>query len=658
MPFDAFGQLTSDGATTYSYDALGRLQNNGNGSNGLNQYAQAGLEPASDGSWNYARAPGDSSGPLAATPTAGGNPLSLQTNAHGDIIAGTNPKTGALAASRSYNAFGNVTASSGNLPNLGYQGSYTSPATGRTYAQSRWYDPTAGIFLSEDSAAPAAHNAVGTNLYAYAAANPTSAFDPSGHDCGLLSAVCDIWDNITQGLGDVADAGAKIIQEEAAYVDAGVGDLASFVAGEAVPVVEATGVALGEAAVEGAACVIGCAELAVGALVVVAIGGATYAFIVGAQALIYDGTYNPATGTVSSPATTTSPTAHPSVHYQPPSSTSAAPAAANQPPAAPPPPPPPHVTGTKTVTGTESWDNTSKWFDSEYLYTRVDHYSQTTTTVDTYWSDGRWYWKTVVSPVADTWTVTQQLLIDWSNPVQLPTPVVTAADNRAPQSGQGTAPVGTCGEGGNVLSCTATVFPTLPPEAQTEPAGQGNGRGNPPWKPTGCNELPRAWTIKRTPEMDPTKQGDLNPGEDIQPLQQGEKLRPGEYTFIVRLDGTLRAVNDGDFAWSREIGHTSLSEEAAVAMAGNFVVDENGNITGFDNLSGHYRPSDQYGTCSLEQISRDAFDSHNFPSPPEGAWNPASWPPSRSARDLRGRKATVCPVRRWLWVGLLCRRFR
>ncbi|MEY9932580.1 RHS repeat-associated protein [Catenulispora sp. GP43] len=632
--FDAFGQLITDGTATYSYDALGRLQNNGNGASGLNQYSQASLEPASDGSWNYARAPGDSSAPLAATPVSGGSgsALSLQTNAHGDIIAGTNPKTGALAASRSYNAFGNVTSSSGNLPNLGYQGGYTSPTTGRTYAQSRWYDPTAGIFLSEDSAAPAPHNAVGTNLYAYAAANPTSAFDPSGHDCGVFSPVCDIFDQITEGLGDLGDAGDKIIQEAQDYIDAGIGDTESFLADQAVPVLEEAGVALGEAAVEGAACVIGCAELAVGALVVVAVAGITYAFIVGADELIYQGTYDPATGTIGSPATTAAPGAgtDPSIFVHPPSTTkpATAPAAANQPPPPPPPPPPPHITSTKTVTATKTWDTTSKWYDSQYLYTRVDHYSQVTTTVYTYWSDGRHYWQTTVSPVQDTWTITEQLLIDLSNPLQFDTPTVTAADNRAPTSGQGTAPIGTCGEGGNPLSCTVTDFPTLPPGAQHQTSGNGSGKRPPSIPVTGCSEVPRAWVPKR-PGTDDDPQEQLPKSAGFESLAPGETLEPGYYIFVVRLDGSFRAMESEEAlaVGSLGAGHTSLADEASVLMAGSFDVNENGDIFDFGNQSGHYKASDFYGTCSLEEIARDAFRSAGLPSPLEDAWNPVPWKP-------------------------------
>ncbi|WP_194920860.1 RHS repeat-associated core domain-containing protein [Catenulispora rubra] len=465
--FDAFGQLINDGSTTYSYDALGRLQNNGNGSSGLNQYAQAGLEPASDGAWNYARAPGDTSAPLAATPTSGGSALSLQTNAHGDIIAGTNPKTGALAASRSHNAFGAVTTSTGTLPNVGYQGSYTSPATGRTYAESRWYDPTAGIFLSEDSAAPAAHNAVGTNLYAYAAANPTSAFDPSGHDCGWFSVVCNVGSDIGNAISTAAQNSANAIGQITAFVGAGVSRAAVAVAEEAAPALAAA-TGLAEVAEGAVVCAFGCvAALVVGSIIVLGVVGyGLYTFAVTDRGLTFDGLFDPVSGTTGSLATTTAPGAgtDPSVFVHPPSTTTpvTAPSAANQP-APPPPPPPPHITSGKTVTATKTWDTTSKWYDNQYLYTRVDHYSQVTTTVYTYWSDGRHYWQTTVSPVKDDWTITQQLLIDWSNPIQFATPTVTVADNRAPASGQGTAPVGTCGAGGNTLSCTAADFPTLPP---------------------------------------------------------------------------------------------------------------------------------------------------------------------------------------------------
>jgi hypothetical protein len=56
------------------------------------------------------------------------------------------------------------------------------------------------------------------------------------------------------------------------------------------------------------------------------------------------------------------------------------------------------------------------------------------------------------------------------------------------------------------------------------------------------------------------------------------------------------------------IGHTSLSREAPVKMAGTFQVDSKGRIVEFDNFSGHYRPTGP----GLEGIARDALTSNGF----------------------------------------------
>jgi RHS repeat-associated protein len=108
--------------------------------------------------------------------------VSLLQNAHGDVVAATDPATGAVAASRAYDPFGNITAAagaSGVLPPVGYQGSWTDPATGLASAQARWYDPATGAFTSQDAASVPLASATDANGYLYAGANPATNSDPS-----------------------------------------------------------------------------------------------------------------------------------------------------------------------------------------------------------------------------------------------------------------------------------------------------------------------------------------------------------------------------------------------------------------------------------------------------------------------------------------------
>lgn len=179
--FDAFDRLISDGTRAYQYDALDRLFSaSGMLTPNLSpRYSGLGREPVRDGQFTYARSVDGSL--LSMLPSGGGSASLLMSNVHNDVVAGTSPTTAAVTDSRDYDAFGAVTAGAGSHANVGFQGSLTD-ATGRVLAQARWYDTTAGRFVSRDSAQPPTGSAAAFNRYLYANANPVSRVDPTGHD--------------------------------------------------------------------------------------------------------------------------------------------------------------------------------------------------------------------------------------------------------------------------------------------------------------------------------------------------------------------------------------------------------------------------------------------------------------------------------------------
>ena len=100
---------------------------------------------------------------------------------HADGIGSTralSDSTQAVAQAEIYDAYGNRLTTSGQAPNFGFAGEYRyyADATGLDYLKARYYDSTAGRFISRD---PMGYWG-GFNLYAYGKDRPTSFVDPRG----------------------------------------------------------------------------------------------------------------------------------------------------------------------------------------------------------------------------------------------------------------------------------------------------------------------------------------------------------------------------------------------------------------------------------------------------------------------------------------------
>jgi len=97
----------------------------------------------------------------------------LHADALGSIIGMTN-SSGAVIASRRYDAFGNLEL--GAVNGYAFTGREWDSETGLAYYRARYYDPKVGRFISEDP--------IGFeddyDLYAYVRNNPNTSSDPSG----------------------------------------------------------------------------------------------------------------------------------------------------------------------------------------------------------------------------------------------------------------------------------------------------------------------------------------------------------------------------------------------------------------------------------------------------------------------------------------------
>jgi RHS repeat-associated protein len=115
-------------------------------------------------------------------------------NAHGDITKLVD-STGNVQNSYSYDAIGNTITYSEKVGNqFRYAGEQYDSITGEYYLRARYYDPTIGRFMNEDTYKGQIENPQSMNLYAYCVNNPVIYTDPSGHN----SAKC----NIDQGMGN------------------------------------------------------------------------------------------------------------------------------------------------------------------------------------------------------------------------------------------------------------------------------------------------------------------------------------------------------------------------------------------------------------------------------------------------------------------------
>jgi RHS repeat-associated protein len=98
---------------------------------------------------------------------------------HTDQLGSTRVLTdtsGTVKATYSYDAYGNLTSSTGSVANpFRFAGQYLDAESGLYYLEARYYDPVTGQFLSRDPAA-----ALTRSPYGYVAGDPVNAADPGG----------------------------------------------------------------------------------------------------------------------------------------------------------------------------------------------------------------------------------------------------------------------------------------------------------------------------------------------------------------------------------------------------------------------------------------------------------------------------------------------
>ncbi|YCK38243.1 RHS repeat-associated core domain-containing protein [Actinomadura sp. ATCC 39365] len=180
--FDAFDRMIADGDSLYAYDALDRAVSRIRGTTkqtfaytGLDNDLAAVTDSGGAVQAKYARDPG---GGLLGLKEGTGVAVAALSDLHGDLVA---TYTASVQASAAYDPFGTVTALTGTKAQLGYQGEYTDPDTGKVNMHARWYQPGTGTFASRDTATLDPNPSVQANRYSYANASPLTGADPTGH---------------------------------------------------------------------------------------------------------------------------------------------------------------------------------------------------------------------------------------------------------------------------------------------------------------------------------------------------------------------------------------------------------------------------------------------------------------------------------------------
>jgi RHS repeat-associated protein len=197
-PVQSMG-VSSVGAT-YAYNGDGlRMTKTVNGAAEPFVWDTSGTMPQMlvDGTTDYLYGPGGQ--PLEAIDAAG-NTTYFDEDATGSTRVLTN-SAGAVAGTVTYDAYGQMTGSTGLSSPIGYAGQYRDAETGLSYLRARYYDPETAQLLTVDPEA----SATGAR-YSYAGDDPINGSDPTGLDgWGCVGNVC-----LSDGVHGLVNFGAGV----------------------------------------------------------------------------------------------------------------------------------------------------------------------------------------------------------------------------------------------------------------------------------------------------------------------------------------------------------------------------------------------------------------------------------------------------------------
>jgi len=191
--FDQANRLTGAGSATYAYngDGLRMSKTVSKAESFAWNLADQLPEVLVDGSTSYVTGPGG--GGTLEQVTSKGAVYYFHLDQLGSTRAVTDSK-GNVVATYGYDAYGNVTSTTGSLANpFRYAGEFLDSESGYEYLRARYYDPATLQFVQRDPV-----GSITKEPYAYAYDDPTNLSDPSGLWGG---GVCIAGSGSTGGVG-------------------------------------------------------------------------------------------------------------------------------------------------------------------------------------------------------------------------------------------------------------------------------------------------------------------------------------------------------------------------------------------------------------------------------------------------------------------------
>jgi RHS repeat-associated protein len=247
--YDAAGNLLSDGATSYSYDALNHLTGaSATGQDSNYTYNGDGTlvgQQVNGVSTSYVSGLAVSQGQILATTTGStttnyfyGSDIAPLASVKGSTrtwygldrqgsVRQTLDDAGNVLGTQNYDPYGQIESSSTLSSSFGYTGELRDATAGNEYLHARWYQPSTGQLLGMDPAVASTDQP-----YAYAADDPVNASDPTGQ---CITSDQDNLVGLEGGNGDCTHyidaqlaqnaATAPLVEQDGVALDAGINQL-------------------------------------------------------------------------------------------------------------------------------------------------------------------------------------------------------------------------------------------------------------------------------------------------------------------------------------------------------------------------------------------------------------------------------------------------